>query len=100
MSSVAVVGDPDFNMGFRLVGICDVFDVTEDSELPEIIEKNILGREGIVIIKYDFYRNLPVKIQEQIDESIEPTFVKVGGEGGVEELRDKIRKAIGVDLWK
>lgn len=100
MTRVAVVGDPDFNVGFRLVGCTDIFDVTDESQLPEIIEKNILGREGIVIIKYDSYRNLPAKIQEQIDESIEPTFVKVGGEGGVEQLRDKIRKAIGVDLWK
>ncbi len=100
MTRVAVIGDPEFNLGFRLVGCSDIFDVTDESELQGIIEQEILGKEGIAIIKYDSYQKLPVKIQEKIDESIEPTFVKVGGEGGVEQLRDKIRKAIGVDLWK
>ncbi|HID42479.1 MAG TPA: V-type ATP synthase subunit F [Archaeoglobaceae archaeon] len=99
MSRVSVIGDADFNTGFRLVGICDTIEVKDESKLPETVE-SVLGQEGIVIIKYDFYKNLPVPLRVRVDESLEPTFVKVGGEGGVEELRDKIRKAIGVDLWK
>ena len=99
MSRVSVIGDADFNTGFRLVGICDTIEIEDEAQLPGVIE-NILGQEGIVIIKYDFYKNLPIPLKIRIDESLEPTFVKVGGEGGVEELRDKIRKAIGVDLWK
>jgi V/A-type H+-transporting ATPase subunit F len=99
MSRVTVIGDPDFNTGFRLVGICDTIEIEDESEVSEAVGK-ILGQEGIVIIKYDFYKNLPIQMKIKVDESLEPTFVKVGGEGGVEELRDKIRKAIGVDLWK
>lgn len=99
MSRVAVIGDADFNTGFRLVGICDTIEVEDESKLPEAVE-SVLGQEGIVIIKYDLYKKLPIQLKIRVDESLEPTFVKVGGEGGVEELRDKIRKAIGVDLWK
>jgi V/A-type H+-transporting ATPase subunit F len=99
MSKITVIGDPDFNTGFRLVGIRDVIDIEDESKLPEIVE-NVLGEKGIVIIKYDFYKKLPILVKMKVEESLEPTFVKVGGEGGVEELRDKIRKAIGVDLWK
>jgi len=99
MSEITVIGDPDFNLGFRLVGIRNVIDVEDESKLPEIIEE-VLGKEGIVVIKYDFYKNLPIPLKIKIEESLEPTFVKVGGEAGVEELRDKIRRAIGVDLWK
>ncbi len=99
MSKITVIGDPDFNLGFRLVGIRNVIDVEDESKLPEIIEE-VLGEKGIVVIKYDFYKNLPVPLKIRIEESLEPTFVKVGGEAGVEELRDKIRRAIGVDLWK
>jgi V/A-type H+-transporting ATPase subunit F len=99
MSELTVIGDPEFNIGFRLAGIRNVVDVTDESKVVDVVE-DVLTKKGIVIIKYDFYKNLPIPIKMKIEESIEPTFVKVGGEGGVEEVREKIRKAIGVDLWK
>ncbi len=101
MKKVAVIGDPDFNIGFRLVGIRDVYDVTNDEELVNAV-KDVLSRDdiGIVVIKYDDLRKLPLMLRREIDERVEPTFVAVGGMGSVEELREKIRKAIGVDLWK
>jgi V/A-type H+-transporting ATPase subunit F len=47
----------------------------------------------------DDLKNLPSGLQKTIDESVEPTFIAIGGreESG---LREKIRRAIGVDLWK
>jgi len=41
MKKVAVIGDPDFNIGFRLVGIRDVYDVTNDNELRKRIFRSI-----------------------------------------------------------
>jgi len=101
MKKVAVIGDPEFNIGFRLVGIRDIYDVTSDEELVNAVE-NVLNRDdvGIVIIKYEDLKKLPAMLRRRIDERVEPTFVAVGGMGSVEELREKIRKAIGVDLWK
>ena len=101
MKKLAVIGDPDFNIGFRLVGIRDVYDVKNDEELIKAV-RNVLDREdiGIVVIRYDDLKKLPVTLRREIDERVEPTFVAVGGMGSVEELREKIRKAIGVDLWK
>ncbi len=101
MKKVAVIGDPDFNIGFRLVGIRDVYDVTNDEELVNAV-KDVLSRDdiGVVVIRYDDLKKLPVMLRREIDERVEPTFVAVGGMGSVEELREKIRKAIGVDLWK
>ncbi len=98
---VAVIGDPDFTLGFRLVGIRDVYEVKNDEELVEAV-RNVLDRRdvGVVVIKYEDLRKLPPVLRREIDERVEPTFVAVGGVGAVEELRDKIRKALGVDLWK
>jgi V/A-type H+-transporting ATPase subunit F len=98
---VAVIGDPDFTLGFRLVGIRDVYDITSDEELVEAV-RNVLDREdvGVVVIRYDDLKKLPLALRREIDERVEPTFVAVGGVGAVEEIREKIRKAIGVDLWK
>ncbi len=101
MKKLAVIGDPEFNIGFRLVGIRDVYDVTNDEELVNAV-KDVLNRKdiGVVVIKYEDLRKLPVMLRREIDERVEPTFVAIGGMGSVEELREKIRKAIGVDLWK
>lgn len=98
---VAVIGDPDFTLGFRLVGIRDVYEVSNEDELVEAV-RNVLDRKdiGVVVIKYEDLRKLPPILRREIDERVEPTFVAVGGVGAVEELRDKIRKALGVDLWK
>jgi len=101
MKRLAVIGDPEFNIGFMLAGVTDTYDVTNDDELVKAVE-NVLKREdvGVVIIRYDDLRKLPPILRREIDERVEPTFVAVGGTGGVEEIREKIRKAIGVDLWK
>jgi len=101
MKKLAVIGDPDFNIGFRLVGIRDVYDVKNDEELIKAV-RNVLDREdiGIVVIRYDDLKKLPVTLRREIDERVEPTFVAIGGMGSVEELREKIRKALGVDLWR
>ncbi|AKG91769.1 Archaeal/vacuolar-type H+-ATPase subunit F [Geoglobus ahangari] len=101
MKRLAVIGDPDFNLGFRLAGVRDIFDVTSDDELISVVEKVLESDEiGVAVIKYEFLKKLPLALKRAVDESVEPTFVAVGEEGGVEEIREKIRKAIGVDLWK
>ncbi|MBE8538798.1 V-type ATP synthase subunit F [Geoglobus acetivorans] len=101
MKRLAVIGDPEFNLGFRLVGIRDIFDVRTEEELVKTVEK-VLGSEeiGVAVIKYDLLKKLPLALRRAVDESVEPTFVALGEEGGVEEIREKIRRAIGVDLWK
>lgn len=98
---VAVIGDPDFALGFRLVGIRDVYEVGSEDDLVKAVE-DVLKRKdvGVVVMRYDDLRKLPPTLRRVIDERVEPTFVAVGGVGAVEELRDRIRKALGVDLWR
>ncbi|WP_456468480.1 V-type ATP synthase subunit F [Archaeoglobus sp.] len=101
MKKLAVVGDPDFTLGFMLAGIADTYEVSTDDEIVKAVE-DVLKRDdvGVVIIRQEYLQKLPPVVRREIDERVEPTFVSVGGTGGVEEIREKIRKAIGVDLWK
>jgi V/A-type H+-transporting ATPase subunit F len=97
---IAVIGKSDFVAGFRLAGIRKTFDVGNDRELEERIKTCLDDRElGIIVLHADDLKNLPSGLQKTIDESVEPTFIAIGGreESG---LREKIRRAIGVDLWK
>ncbi len=101
MKRMAVIGDPDFNLGFMLAGITDIYDVSDDEAIVKAVE-DVLKRDdiGVVVIRYEYLKKLPPVLRREIDERVEPTFVALGGTGGVEEIREKIRKAIGVDLWK
>ncbi|MCD1295993.1 V-type ATP synthase subunit F [Methanocella sp. CWC-04] len=97
---IAVVGKSDFVVGFRLAGVRKTFDVKSDSELEETIRKCLDSPDiGIIVLHTDDVRKLPVSLQKVVDESVEPTFIAIGGkeESG---LREKIKRAIGVDLWK
>jgi V/A-type H+/Na+-transporting ATPase subunit F len=97
---IAIIGKSDFIVGFRLAGIRKTFDVKDDKELEERVRQCMDDRDiGIIVLHADDLRKLPAGMQKAVDESVEPTFIAIGGkeESG---LREKIRRAIGVDLWK
>jgi len=97
---IAVVGKTDFIVGFRLAGIRKTFDVKDDKELESTIRECLNDDNlGIIVLHSDDVKKLSPALQRTIDESIEPTFIAIGSkeESG---LREKIKRAIGVDLWK
>jgi len=55
MKKLAVIGDPDFNLGFMLAGITDIYDVNSSEEVIKAVE-DVLNRDdvGVVVIKHDF----------------------------------------------
>jgi V/A-type H+-transporting ATPase subunit F len=55
---------------------------------------------AILIVHDDDLRMLSPHIQQILDDSVEPTVIAIGGKGESTNLRDKIKQAVGVDLWK
>ena len=97
---IAVVGKSDFIVGFKLAGIRKTFDVKNDKELEGKIRECLNDKNlGIIVMHTDDLKKLPQALQRVIDESIEPTFIAIGSKED-SGLRDKIKRAIGVDLWK
>lgn len=100
MMEIAVIGKSEFTTGFRLAGIRKVYDVAGDRDIEDRVRACMGDADvGIVVLYADDVGRLPPALQKTIDESVEPTFIAIGGreESG---LRDKIKRAIGVDLWK
>lgn len=97
---IAVVGNSDFAIGFRLAGIRKTFDATSsdiESKIQDILnDKNV----AILIVHNDELRMLSPHIRQILDDSVEPTVIAIGGKGESTNLRDKIKQAVGVDLWK
>lgn len=98
---LAVVGDGEFVTGFRLAGVQKVYEINEESKLEETV-KGIFNDSsiGILVMHSNDFNKLPETLRDTLNESVEPTLVTLGGTGQSSNLRDKIKQAVGVDLWK
>ncbi len=99
---LAVIGKSEFVTGFRLAGIRNVYEVvdipTTESAVKSVLEDKSIG---ILVMHNDDIGNLPEILRKNLNESVQPTVVALGGSGeGSMSLRDKIKQAVGVDLWK
>ena len=94
-----MVGQSEFTLGFRLAGVKKVYDITDDN-LIEIVENTMHNPEvGIIVMHNDDLLRLPAQLMAELNESVEPTVVAIGGKGE-SNLREKIKQSVGVDLWK
>ncbi len=97
---IAVVGNSDFVLGFRLAGIRKTFDASSsdiESRIQDILNDKTVA---ILVIHNDDLKKLSLQMQKTLDDSVEPTIIGIGGKGESTNLRDKIKQAVGVDLWK
>jgi len=97
MMKIAAVGSEAFVLGFRLAGVSDVFE-----SRPENIEAAIRSaasgdRFGILVVHEEEVKHVSESLKELMLRSIKPVIIKIGGEE--EELRNKVKAAIGVDLF-
>jgi len=97
---IAVVGNSDFVIGFRLAGIRKTYEALQN-ELEAKIQSLLSDRTvGILIVHNDDMKKLSPHMQKTLEDSVEPTVIAIGGAGESASLREKIKTAVGVDLWK
>ncbi|WP_135534867.1 V-type ATP synthase subunit F [Halostella pelagica] len=101
---IAVVGSPEFTTGFRLAGVREFENVPDDrkaEELDEAVERVLTDENiGIVVMHNDDIEYLSRGVRNDVETSVEPTVVMLGGGAGSGGLRDKIKRAIGIDLME
>jgi len=94
----AVLGSDEFTLGFRLAGVKRVYAVQPseyEAKLMELIGDSTLG---ILAINSSDLSKVSANARRKAMESISPVVIQVGGEEG--DLREKVKSAIGVDLYK
>ena len=97
---IAFVGGSESVLGFNLAGVKKSYAAnTEDEMVSKIGDVMADSSVGILVLKQSDYNKLPKRLQEQLSESIKPTVISIGTEQST-EMREKIKRAIGVDLWK
>ena len=97
---LAVLGSQEFTLGFQLAGISNIFNPEDDEETSSQLKSLLNSKEvGIIVIDSSIISTLPERLRNQLSASVTPTVLGIGTEEDT-TLRDTIRKAIGVDLWK
>ncbi len=95
---LAAVGSEVFVMGFRLTGIRKVYGVTSETlqaKVEEVLEDPSVG---ILILNSEEVAALPAGLKRRLESSAQPVVIQVGLREE-EDLRAKVRRAIGVDLY-
>lgn len=96
---IAVVGLENFVIGFRLAGIRKTY-IATDADIEEKIHKALDDRSvGILVIHNSTIKNVSHTLKRRIEESVQPVVVAIGKEGGA-DIQERIKQAIGIDLWK
>jgi V/A-type H+-transporting ATPase subunit F len=100
---IAVVGSPEFTTGFRLAGVRTFANVPEEEKpdrLDEAVEETLADEGvGIIVMHDDDLEHLSRTVRQNVETSVEPVLVTLGGEGaGSGGLREQIKRAIGIDL--
>jgi len=97
---IGVVGSDDFVLGFKLVGIRKTFVPSVVETLEQKIGEAMRDPDiGILVMEDKDFNSLDTVKQSLLAESIQPTVITIGMKEDT-AIREKIKQAIGVDLWK
>ena len=95
---IAVIGSDEFTLGFRLAGVKTVF-IADQTNYQEKMQEAISDANvGILAVNAEDLQYLPNNYRTRVLDSIQPVVVPVGGDQS--DLREKVKKVIGVDLFK
>ena len=98
---IAVIGSSEFILGFRLAGIHKTYAIDDEPQLVDAVNHAIADQEvGILVLSASDMERVPRRLRVQLEESVRPTVIAIGGDEGGMSLREKIKRSVGVDLWK
>ncbi len=93
---IAVIGDSDFRLGFKLAGVQEVFTKENyEEKIQEITDRDDIG---ILVVKESDLQELTKRVRQDIGSSVNPVVVSLSEEAESERLQEKIKKAIGADI--
>jgi V/A-type H+-transporting ATPase subunit F len=98
---IAVIGNSEFILGFRLAGIRKTYAAENEAKLTEYIN-GVLGDNevGILVLNNSDMNRIPGRLRTQLENSVKPTVIAIGAEEGGLSMRERIKRSVGVDLWK
>ena len=97
---IAVVGAMEFTLGFQLAGVENLYNPENEEQMIETLRILLDESEvGVIVVDNVDLMKLPDRLRQQLAESVTPTVLGIGTEED-NTLRESIKSALGVDLWK
>ena len=98
---IAVIGNSEFILGFRLAGIRKTYAAENDEKRNEYITSVLNdGQVGILVLNSSDMEKIPRRLRATLEKSVRPTVIAIGAEEGGLTMRERIKRSVGVDLWK
>ena len=98
---IAVIGNSEFILGFRLAGIRKTYAAESDEQLVAHVTSVLQDSDvGILVLNSSDMERIPRKLRTTLENSVKPTVIAIGGEEGGLSMRERIKRSVGVDLWK
>ena len=95
---IAVIGSEEFVLGFRLAGLRKVFVAESEDYEKKMLEAISDTTIGILAADSKDLQLLSPTMRQRILDGIQPVIVPVGKDES--DLREKVKRAIRVDLYK
>ena len=95
---IAVLGSDEFVLGFRLGGVKRIYTAKPNEYEAKVLELINDSTIGVLAIDSSDLERLSPNAKRKVTESIAPVVVMVGK--AESDLREKVKRAIGVDLYK
>lgn len=102
--AIAVVGDSETILGFRLAGIQKTFESNSDADA--VLQQALIGQGvGILVVSQDVMEQASAKMRKAAEDSTKPVVVVIPGKKtqvaqGSANLAQLVKRAIGVDIMK
>ena len=98
---IAVIGNSEFILGFRLAGIRKTYAAENDEKRNEYITSVLQdGQVGILVLNSSDMEKIPRRLRATLEKSVRPTVIAIGAEEGGLTMRERIKRSVGVDLLK
>lgn len=100
---LAIIGDRELVIGYRLIGIDDTFIVDDEEAAKKILELYSSGEFGLIIASDSVRAKLPSKLMAEIEESIEPLVLfmpsqKETTEQDEESIAALAKRVLGINI--
>jgi V/A-type H+-transporting ATPase subunit F len=99
MKDIAALGSDAFVLGFRLAGVKRT-EAVEPERYAERLDSLLADKDiGIIIVNAQDTQRLPPAARRRAVDSIDPVVIQIG-DAGEDDLREKVKRAIGIDLYR
>jgi V/A-type H+-transporting ATPase subunit F len=98
---IAIIGNSEFILGFRLAGVTKTYPAESEEKVVEQVNRVLDDSTvGILVMSSSDITKIPPRLRTTLENSVHPTVITLGEQEGGLSMRERIKRSVGVDLWK